>query len=61
MAEAVAAKIDPSAGAFAIAYVLSKVAAPARIAADIAVTPVVAKALRETPLAGVLGLKPEQA
>ncbi|KAJ1485029.1 hypothetical protein T484DRAFT_1946373 [Baffinella frigidus] len=61
LGDAVASKIDPSAGTFAVAFVLTKASAPVRIAMDLAVTPIVADALRNTAVAGILGLKPERA
>eukprot|EP00802_Teleaulax_amphioxeia_P009801 Tamp_09823.p1 GENE.Tamp_09823~~Tamp_09823.p1 ORF type:complete len:395 (-),score=50.33 Tamp_09823:771-1955(-) len=54
--ESIASHIDPSAGAFAIAFVLIKLTGPFRLMIDIAITPMLAKYLRRTWLAGPLGL-----
>lgn len=50
--------IDPKAGAFAVAFVLTKLTGPGRLMIDIAITPTLAGYLRRTWLAGPLGLRP---
>mmetsp|Transcript_23614 Transcript_23614/g.76903 ORF Transcript_23614/g.76903 Transcript_23614/m.76903 type:complete len:306 (-) Transcript_23614:97-1014(-) len=55
--KSIASHVDPSAGAFAIAFVLVKLTGPARLMIDFAITPTLAGFLRQTWLAGPLGLK----
>lgn len=55
--ESIASHVDPSAGAFAIAFVLVKLTGPVRLMFDIAITPTLAGYLRGTWLAGPLGLR----
>jgi hypothetical protein len=53
----IASHIDPKAGAFAVAFVLTKLTGPGRLMIDIAITPTLAGYLRNTWLAGPLGLR----
>jgi len=55
--ESIASHVDPSAGAFAIAFVLVKLTGPVRLMFDVAITPTLAGYLRGTWLAGPLGLR----
>ncbi|KAJ1488093.1 hypothetical protein T484DRAFT_1940001 [Baffinella frigidus] len=57
----IASKIDPSAGAFAIAFILVKISGPPRMLIDIALAPILAGYLRGTWLAGPLGLRTKAA
>jgi hypothetical protein len=50
--ETIASHVDPSAGAFAIAFVLVKLTGPLRLMIDLAITPILARYLRRTWLAG---------
>jgi hypothetical protein len=53
---AIASHIDPSASAFAIAFVVVKLTGPGRLMIDLAITPMLARYLSSTWLAGPLGL-----
>ena len=55
--DAISSHIDPSAGAFAIAFVVVKLTGPMRLMVDIAITPMLARYLRHTWLCGPLGLQ----
>mmetsp|Transcript_105718 Transcript_105718/g.170132 ORF Transcript_105718/g.170132 Transcript_105718/m.170132 type:complete len:335 (+) Transcript_105718:14-1018(+) len=55
--DTIASHIDPSAGAFAIAFVVVKLTGPMRLMVDLAITPMLARYLRHTWLAGPLGLQ----
>ena len=55
--DTIASHIDPSAGAFAIAFVVVKLTGPMRLMLDLAITPMLARYLRHTWLAGPLGLQ----
>ena len=55
--EFLSARIDPTAGALAVTFILVKATMPARLLMDAAITPKLADVLSNTPLAGPLGLK----
>mmetsp|Transcript_47063 Transcript_47063/g.75827 ORF Transcript_47063/g.75827 Transcript_47063/m.75827 type:complete len:119 (-) Transcript_47063:167-523(-) len=54
--EAISSRVDPSAGAFAVTFVLVKATTPIRLLIDAFITPKLADVLQNTPLAGPLGL-----
>lgn len=55
--ESIASHLDPSLGAFAVAFVLVKLTGPFRLMIDVAIAPTLAAYLRNTSLAGPLGLR----